>query len=185
MIVVCAASGPSLTKQDLDYCKGKAQVWVVNDGYRLAPWADLLYAADCDWWDYHHENMEFNGEKWTVNLQTAKKYGLNHIDYKPKEKWSNSPDYIATGGNSGFQLLNLADIRGAKKIILLGYDMGFTSKKHWFGDHPPKINRGSNYDEWIKNFNRAKPFINAKVINCTPDSNLKCFEMGDLRECLK
>jgi hypothetical protein len=51
LIVVCVASGHSLTKEDVEYCKGKAKVYIVNDGYKLAPWADLLYAAhtDRDW----------------------------------------------------------------------------------------------------------------------------------------
>lgn len=185
MIVVCVASGHSLTYQDVEYCRDKAQVWVVNDGYKIAPWADLLYAADTDWWEYHEGVQSFKGQKWTVSHEAAKKYNLKHIDYKPKEKWSNSPDWIATGGNSGFQIVNLAAIKGAKKIILLGYDLGYTDKKHWFGEHPSKINRSSNYGEWIKRWNEAKPFIDVEIINCTLNSNLKCFPMGELRECLK
>ena len=47
---VCIASGPSLTQADVDYVRGKARVIVVNNGYLLAPWADVLYAADARWW---------------------------------------------------------------------------------------------------------------------------------------
>ena len=184
MIAICIASGHSLTQEDVDYCRGKGKVYVVNDGHRLAPWADVLYAADTDWWEYHEGVTGFKGDRWTVSHEAALKYGINRIDYKPREKWSNCPDWIATGGNSGFQIINLAEIQGADKIILLGYDMGFTDKKHWFGEHPPKINRSSQYEAWIKRFNDAKPFIKAEVINCTPNSNLKCFPIKDLRECL-
>jgi hypothetical protein len=184
MKIVCVASGNSLTKSDLDYCRDKAQVWVVNDGYKIAPWADLLYAADHDWWDYHDGVKSFKGEKWTCAKESALKYNLNHIDYKPNEIWSNDSDWIATGGNSGFQLVNLADIHGATDIILLGYDMGYTDKKHWFGEHPAKINRGSDYKKWISNFEKARPFIRANVTNCTPYSNLTCFETAKLRDFL-
>lgn len=184
MIVVCVASGHSLTKEDVEYCKGKAKVYIVNDGYKLAPWADLLYAADTDWWEYHKGVKSFKGEKWTVSHEAALKYGINRIDYKPREKWSNNPEYIATGGNSGFQVVNLAELHGAKKIILLGYDMGFTKKKHWFGDHDSKINRASDYKKWIKNFETAKPYIKSNIVNCTPYSNLRCFKMARLRDVL-
>lgn len=184
MIAICIASGHSLTFKDVDYCRGKGKVYVVNDGYKIAPWADVLYAADTDWWDYHDGVTQFDGERWTCAKESSLKYGINHIDYKPQEKWSSSPDWIATGGNSGFQAVNLAEIHGATKIILLGYDMGFTNKKHWFGEHPSRINRPSRYDEWIKRFNDAKPLIKAEVINCTPNSNLKCFPMADLRDVL-
>lgn len=184
MIAICIASGHSLNIKDVEYCRGKGKVYVVNDGYKLAPWADVLYAADTDWWDYHEGVKQFNGERWTCAKASSLKYDINHIDYKPQEKWSNSSDWIATGGNSGFQIVNLAEIHGATKIILLGYDMGYTDKKHWFGEHPAKINRPSRYDEWIKRFNDAKPFIKAEVINCTPNSNLKCFPMAKLRDVL-
>lgn len=185
MISICIASGPSLTQDQVDYVRGKGRIYVVNDCYKLAPWADVLYAADTDWWDCHNGVNGFAGDKWTVSHEASKKYGINRIDYKPKELWSNSQDWIATGKNSGFQAINLAAIQGAKKIILLGYDLGYTEKKHWFGDHPASINRGSDYASWIDHYKKAKPFINCEVINCTPNSNLKCFDMMDLRECLK
>lgn len=184
MIAVCIASGSSLTQADVNYCRGKAKVYVVNDNYKLAPWADVLYAADTDWWEYHNGVPSFQGEKWTVSHEASKKYDLNRIDYKPKAVWSKDKSYIATGRNSGFQAINLAELQGATKIILLGYDMGFTDKKHWFGDHPPQINRGSKYEEWIELFNQAAPHITAEVINCTPNSRLTCFKSGVLRECL-
>ena len=40
------ATGPSLTPDQAEYAKGKARVIAVNDAWRLAPWADILYACD-------------------------------------------------------------------------------------------------------------------------------------------
>ena len=40
------ATGPSLTPAQAEYAKGKARVIAVNDAWRLAPWADILYACD-------------------------------------------------------------------------------------------------------------------------------------------
>ena len=44
--VVCIGTGPSLTQADVDLCCSQARVIAVNDAYRMAPLADVLYAAD-------------------------------------------------------------------------------------------------------------------------------------------
>lgn len=51
--IVCVASGESLTRADVNYCRGKARVLAINDNYRIAPWADWLYACDGRWWDVY------------------------------------------------------------------------------------------------------------------------------------
>jgi hypothetical protein len=187
MKIVCIASGESLTPEDVDYCKGKAdKVYVVKESYRLAPWADLLYAADSDWWDIRKGCPDFTGEKWTCTPEAAKKWGINYIDYKVELKWSLQQGIVATGGNSGFQCVNLATLNGATEVILLGYDMGFTVKKHWWDDisELKRECRGSNYNDWIKRFHEAKPLIPAKVYNASRFSYLTCFEKVNLRDVL-
>ena len=63
---VVVASGPSLTAEDVDYCRERAAVIVVNDNYKLAPWADVLYAADPEWWDLHQGAPSFQGDRKSV-----------------------------------------------------------------------------------------------------------------------
>ncbi len=178
-ISVCIATGASLTQEQVDYIKGKATVYVVNDAYRLAPWADVLYACDYRWWNYH--KPEFKGRKVTINEQAVKEYNLE-LWKQSKAIWSDKQRELATGGNGGFQCLNLADLEGAEKIILLGYDMKPVG--HFFGEHPEKIRGCSRYDVWVKNFKEAKRYIKAEVINCTPDSALDCFEKANLMDVL-
>lgn len=190
MIAVCIASGPSLTPEDVDYCRGKAKVYVVNNCYKLAPWADVLYACDGRWWDYHYEDVKqvFKGELWTIDFPIAAKYKLNSIGVDNYKPWSNSPDSIVTGNNSGFQALNLAYAHGAKKIILLGYDMKPRADgiRHWHGNHPRELLQTNpiEYTKWVKNFQKASKLIDIPVINCTRDSALECFPKSDLRSVL-
>ena len=184
MTTICIASGESLTQKDVDYCKGKGEVYVVSDVYKLAPWADVLYSADEQWWDYHEGAQSFKGEKWTCSLPASQKYDLNYIKYNAQAIWSYDDDVIATGGNSGFQCLNLAELHGADRIILLGYDMGYTHKKHFFGEHPARISTNSNYDDWLRRLKKAKPFIKAEVINCTVSSRIDFFEKANLRDVI-
>lgn len=184
--IVCIASGPSLTQDDVDYCRGKAQVYVINTSYKLAPWADVLYACDYAWWKYHDGAKDFIGQKWTYDERAAREYGLNRICGLSNAKFSATPGRIVLGNNSGFQCLNLAALAKPKRIILLGYDMKLAAGgiKHWHGDHPGHMNKQSPYASWLKFFSDAKPLIPCEVINCTVDTALKCFERKPLRETL-
>src|SRR3954471_17375074 len=67
--VLCVACGPSLTREDVEACRGRLPVLVVNDAYQLAPWADALYAADDHWWHAHRGAPSFQGEKYSIELR--------------------------------------------------------------------------------------------------------------------
>lgn len=179
MIAICIANGPSLTKEDVEYCQGKGKIYVVKESVFLAPWADVLYAADGDWWP-RYDLSWFNGRKVSVSASTD----IEVLEYKTNIPWSDTPGLLATGGNSGFQAVNLAELEGATKIILLGYDMGFTGKKHWWTGQYKRQSRNSRYDEWLKRWDQAKPHIKAEVINCTPGGYLETFERANLRDVI-
>lgn len=186
MKIVCIASGPSLTQEDVDYCRGKAdKVYVTKECFKMAPWADLCYAADADWWDFWKGLPEFKGEKWTCEPEAAKKWGITHIPYRVDLHWSKDKSVVATGGNSGFQLVNLAELHGATEIILLGYDLGFKGgDKHWWDKTIKRDSRPSNYNEWIKRWHLAVPHITAKVYNATRQTYLTCFPRVELKDVL-
>lgn len=186
---VIIASGPSLTPEDVNYCRDKAKVCVVNDNWRLAPWADVLYAADRDWWEHKRPKKdEFQGEKWTVCPDSAKKYGLNLIDGQHAVGMSDNPEMIHYGGNSGYQACNLIFHRRPKRILLLGFDMQDTGgEKHWFGAHKfPLRNTGS----WCSHVKRmdgaALDFKKAgiQVINCSRETALRGYKRGIITDCL-
>ena len=68
---VCLGGGPSLAPQQVDTVRGKARVVAVNDAYRLAPWADVLYVCDHKWWGWHPAALDFAGEKVTYSKAAA------------------------------------------------------------------------------------------------------------------
>jgi hypothetical protein len=183
--IVCIASGPSLTQEDVAFVRGKAAVFVCNDGYKIAPWADLLYAADANWWEYHLPSLkDFKGERWTCDEGISKKYRIKKVLIRNCLHFTNGCA-IAGGSNSGFQLLNIAAMRQPKRIVLLGYDMKETPEKsHWFGDHPLKIRRAkpSPYPRFIRAFEQAAPLIEPEIINATRDTALTCFQRKSLQE---
>lgn len=65
------------------------------------------------------------------------------------------PGVIGAGSNSGFQALNLAIQWGAKRVLLIGYDMNAESGVHWYGRNgwQGANNPGdSNFKLWIAAF---------------------------------
>lgn len=181
--VVCIGTGPSLTRDDVAFCQGRARVIAVNDAYRFAPWADCLYAADGKWWRWHQGVPGFTGLKYSIEPKHENKAVAVVLKNKGFNGLSLDPSGLCTGGNSGYQAINLAVHFGARQILLLGYDL---RGSHFFGTHPDKgVQR---FDLWAAAFQSiVAPLaeLGVTVLNCTPKSALTCFPRAVLREALE
>lgn len=172
---------------------GKAiRTIAVNDCWRIAPHADLLYAADHAWWEVHSGVPDFAGERWTQDkskgIETAKRWGLRCVRSESRPGLSFDPTFIHQGGNSGFQVLNLAVLFGAARILLLGFDMQWSGgKSHWFGDHPAPLRNPNNFKAYRAAFDQAAPQLKdagIEVINCSVETALTCFPRARIQEVL-
>lgn len=196
---VCLGGGPSLTVEDVTACSGidvcgvvpnwPLRVIAINDAYKLAPWADALYAADRKWIDWHDGVPSFSGQKYTIqsNDTTTRPdwMVLRNTGYDGLET---EPGGLRTGFNSGYQAINLAVQLGAKRILLLGYDMApaIDGKTHWFGDHPDKV--PSPYDQMRAAFDTlVEPLaaLGVDVINCSRHTALLTFPCFPLSAVLR
>lgn len=191
------ASGPSLTQEDVNAIKGQ-KVIVINDNYLIAPWSDYMYACDPHWWMWHKERPElktFKGQKWTQRESweasekeaVEKHHELNWIDSKCEMGLSTDPAFIHQGSNSGIQAINLAYHFGARRIVLLGFDMQPTNgKAHWFGEHPnkshPKFNSLMKFYEHVAD---QAPTLGLEIINATRETALTCFKRQSLSSLLQ
>lgn len=183
------ASGPSLTREDVDYCRGKANVCVVNDNWMLAPWADVLYAADNDWWQHKGPPPDkFSGEKWTVCPDAAKRYDLSLIEGQHEKGLSFDPNMVHYGGNSGFQACNLIFHRRPDRILLLGFDMQDSGgEKHWFGAHKFPLRNTNSWGTHVKRMDGAALDFKkggVKVVNCSRETALRGYERATITDCL-
>ena len=197
--VVVMASGPSMTQEQADYVKESAcRSIVVNTTYKLAPWADILYAADRWWWQHYDCAPDFFGIRvgvgWRFKIdkpivgwphsEEAKKVFLVGITEHEGLELEN-PSGLCGGGNSGYQAVNLAVRLGAKRIVLLGFDL--KEKCHWHEEHQGRATGYWNYEKWAKNFDTMVEPLNelgVEVINCSPDSAIEAFEKRDLEEVI-
>jgi hypothetical protein len=185
--VVCLATGPSLTQADVDAVRGRARVIAINDAYRLAPWADVLYACDLKWWGWHWKQGAgaFAGLKYSVDRHVHLP-GVTILQNTGNGGLGMEPIGLH-GKNSGHQAINLAVHLGAARIVLLGYDMqnGPGRRDHFFGNHPHGAGRNGKYDRWIAYMRTMVAPLKAahvEVINCTRATALDCFPHRPLEE---
>jgi hypothetical protein len=185
-LAICLGGGPSLTAEDVSACQGHGVVIAINDAYKLAPWADVLYAADATWWGWHRGVPDFVGLKYSLQAAAAKWPGVEILKNTGQTGIDFAPTGLRTGRNSGYQAINLAIHLGATTIALLGYDMQATGgRQHWFGDHPNRSQ--SPYGTFREMFaSMMDPLAGAgvHVINCSRETALTCFPREPLEALL-
>jgi len=197
---IIIAGGPSLQGFDPELLRFKrysletgreVRLIAINDSWRLAPWAEVLYFCDGTWWDrqqadnprsyngaYGFHDMIYAGF-WVTTSQRFRDHPQVHtLRLSGQLGLETDPAALKHGSNSGYQAINLAYHYGAKKIILLGYDMRADAKgrTHWHNEERP--------DDFVKIMEQSMlpcfpslvdPLVDAgvEVINATPASALK------------
>jgi hypothetical protein len=192
--VIVAATGPSLTEDVAELCRDHRAIIAVNDAYKRLPFAPVMYACDAAWWRAHKGCPDFRGEKWSTHnpsgndkREAARLYGVRLVAGKKAAGFSTDPAVIHYGNNSGFQAVNLAILFGAKRVVLVGFNMRREgNQEHFFGSHPAPLRRASSFGQFIAAFNEAAKQMprGVEIINATSGSALGCFPYMPLQEAL-
>ncbi len=199
--VFIIGTGPGVTPEMVNSIRGRGRVIAINYSVKLAPWADLLYAGDASFWKLFFElDLKQEGRRvcspWN-GVDHVVYPGYKDLDISDLERMMftgeegldlKTPTALRTGKNSGYQAINLAVKLGAKKIILLGFDLRHhgNNKHHWFGGRGP-YHTVPPYHLFIPKFETMTKDLKkagVTVINCTPESALKTFPIIPLKEAL-
>ena len=196
--VFIIGGGPSL--KNMDWAPFRSQrVIGLNDAYRLGDWMGVCFWGDNRWWDVHCSELKsYRGMK--ISAQTGKPEG------DPEVKWVHRwPDGLSVQNRIGWNwstgaaAINLALVMGARKVVLLGYDMkpGPKGERNWHDnnidsiplDYKEKPDMPSTLERQQEGFwtiARALPsvFPGAQVLNAGPDSVLQGFPMVNLEDVL-
>jgi hypothetical protein len=150
--------------------RGRGVTVAVSDAYRLAPWAEYLVSSDAAWWREHPEALDAAAQKFGAMPDHQAVPGVDRLP-------------IPTGSNSGLLALHVAVRFGAKKIVLLGFDM--RGDGHFFGRHPAslKSTTPARYEAFKRQFAMFRP-KGVSIVNATPHSSLKCYPFEPLEELL-
>ncbi len=181
--VAIVASGPTANKVGVERLKDRIHVIAINENFRLTPFADVLYSCDAEWWKLRGipeakkiTSIRLGFECYEGGVQSIKilKKGAEYVH----ELLFDEPGVVGSGGNSGFQMINLAAQFGATGIAMIGFDMRLDQGAHWHGVHRTPMR---NPDEvrciqWKKNIDGASDKLKAigvDVVNCSEISRLE------------
>ena len=190
------ATGPSLRRKDLELLRGHcSRVIAINCGVFYAPWADVVYAGDGNWWKVYGPKIGwFKGRRIS---RTARFPGV--------EIWRGG-GWKRTGGNSGHQGIQWEVDSGGRNLALIGFDHQKTGgRAHVHADHPAKndlqtcvrgkltthtvqLGNAGGIHNWPGAMNKtAKDLqvMGVRVVNLSRETALTCFPRMAVEEFLE
>lgn len=181
--IVCVATGPSLTDEDVQFCRGRARVIAIKQAVQLAPWADALYACDGKYWKYYAKELPQIPLRYGLDPGVAR-YGTT-LRNTGETGLELKPNGLRTGKNSGYQAINLAVHLGARRIVLLGYDLKIGASAHFFGEHPwggrPPV---EHFRPFFSTLVEPLKDLGIEIVNASRRTALTCFECTTITEAL-
>lgn len=157
----------------------------------------MVYGCDPAWWKHRRGLPEHTGLRaaWAgapidfPNILRVKigKAGAGFMDKMLFDEVGS----VGGGGNSGFQALNLVTQLGAKRVLLIGFDMHDRGGVHWYGRNGwPQANNPdeSNFRRWRAALDGSAEVLAAmgvEVVNAAPLSDLKAFPRRSVTDTLK
>lgn len=182
---VIVASGPSAKAADLSAVKGQARIIAVNESWRLCPSADVLYGCDAKWWRLAEGAPDFAGLK--ISIGATPFADVRQVATTGRHAFMFKGERVGSGGNSGFQAVNLAILFGSRRIVLVGFDYTVESGVHWHGRHPAGLNNPSERQmgRWRDRLDATAPALAAKgveIINASSVSTLRAFPKRRLED---
>lgn len=175
--------------------QGRVRAVAIKKSFELAPWADVVYGCDAPWWRGVVGLPGFSGLKLAYDDGIVGQYGIRKVCIEDKhldEILTEKTGYVGSGGNSGFQALNLVVQFGARRILLAGVDAhGEPGREHWYGrnnwngtNNPSR----ENYRRWARAFYSCAPVLQSMgvdVVNLSRESSIKCFRHSSAEEAMR
>lgn len=169
----------------------------VNNAYMIGDWMDALFFGDCAWYVQHRIALE----RWPkLKVTCCQRFAAypesqaNGLKYLGKDKTkslgiSTNPTTVCWNSNSGSAAISLAAHLGAKRIILLGFDMIMDrGKTHWHAPHSPiKRNFTPPYVKHLKGFPQIAEdakLLGIEILNASPISAIKDFPKVSVSEII-
>lgn len=131
--VALIGGGESLELSDVAYLEGRCKAVAINRAYRIAPWADMLFAGDAWFWLHHKKDkkygaaQDFEGLKVSGQQVNNKVPRYEEIIQLPVAPRSSKPFHdpsrpIHYGWDSMYMAIQLVALKGAERVICMGLD---------------------------------------------------------------
>lgn len=189
------ATGQSAQKANIKLLQGRLKVIAIKESaVDLCPWADVAYGCDAPWWRHRKGLPDFQGLKigWDQKIPFQDVHRIKIKPAIPKGYVDrilvDEPGVIGSGQNSGFQAANLAIQFGAKRILLVGFDLSgehYYGRNNWFkAGNPDRSVFESCIKAWQANTDLIRS-LSVQVINANNHSALRCFPKHSIEDALK
>jgi hypothetical protein len=167
----------------------------VNMSFQLGDWIDVLFFGDDGFWKTQKEGLlNFKGLRVSFESEKIRDSRVKLVTRNPRKKQGITfapPGLLSWNFNSGAAAINLAVQFGAKRIILLGFDMslGIDNNQHWHKVYSsPFAGLKDTMAKWLQGFpliaEQAKS-RGIEIINCSPNSKIECFRKANIWEVIK
>jgi hypothetical protein len=187
--VYIIGGGPSLKNFDFRQLAGVRTI-AINKAMLYHTQTDVLYWTDVRFYTWYKNEIDnYKGLKFA--LKAGSQY-TNDISILKKGKahgLETDRQTLAHGNNSGYAAINLAYHLGARRIILLGFDMASDGKDGHFHDGYPTRAAGDKMyqDKFLPGFKQLHSELKdsgVTVLNASPYSKLTVFPKITLEQAL-
>lgn len=158
--------------------------------FQLGDWVDFCFFGDDGWFRDHRDALcQFTG----MRISCAPMFGKTtyHADNGERVKYliqdpkkshgiSDVPYTVCWNANSGAAAISLAAHLGAKKIVLVGFDMQLDSNgnSHWHKEYQLHPNRRPVFPRHLRGFPiiaKDAERMGIVILNASPDSAITSF----------
>lgn len=186
--IFVVGGGPSLRKVNLR-CLANAYTISVNRSFEIVPHSNVIYFSDKRFWDWYADELRREPGLKITGSPHINDPTVLHYQFTGARGLEREPGKLRHGNNSGYAAINLAYLFGARRIILLGFDLRFSGdRSHWHDGYPIK-----NREETLTQ--KMRPYFDGlaaelksdgvEVLNACPRSALDCFEKITIEEALR
>ena len=194
--------GPSLNDVNFDLIKDKHVIGVNNAygdricdkkgnliEYKCRDWVDVCFYGDGRWFDWHKEWIKnFKGQIFSCATRARHLSGVVYIQRGKSLGIETKTNAVSWNRSSGATAISLAYHFGAKRIILLGFDMKMVNGKgNWHNDHKtarkdPSVYR--RFNEVFKHIKKDADKLGVEILNATTDSAIADFKVVKLEDII-
>jgi hypothetical protein len=186
--VFILGGGPSLADVDLAPLHSK-RVIGVNQAYKLGPWVDVCYFGDCGWYGQNLPAIRGYAGLKITSCSRCPEAGWRHVHRVRRTKpygIETKRDAVAWNNNSGASAINVAVHLGAKRIVLLGFDMQMKGdRKNWHQDYRGEQKNPALFEKHLRGFPhiaRDAAALGVEILNATPESAVTQFPFVDIKD---
>ena len=199
-VVAIIGGGPSIIGQDLTPIQGEGvRVIGVNNAFELGSWVDVCFFGDANWYPHNTKRLGGFSGLLVTNCESDRLDSIRRVRRVKRKNGfgieENPRRGLRWNLNSGAAAINLAVWFGAKKVVLVGFDMGMKEGApryghNWHNRHEGLlVPREHVYQsKFMKGFPKIKKDLDemgVECVNATVGGNLDVFPREGLEEAVR